>query len=36
MFEQCHWLNEPAEWSVSDAALRVVTGEATDFWSATA
>jgi regulation of enolase protein 1 (concanavalin A-like superfamily) len=35
MFEQCHWLNEPAEWSVSDAALRVVTDEATDFWRET-
>jgi regulation of enolase protein 1 (concanavalin A-like superfamily) len=35
MFEQCHWLNEPAEWSLDDAALRVVTDAATDFWRET-
>jgi regulation of enolase protein 1 (concanavalin A-like superfamily) len=35
MFEQCHWLNEPAEWSLSEAALRVLTDEATDFWRET-
>jgi regulation of enolase protein 1 (concanavalin A-like superfamily) len=35
MFERCHWLNEPAEWGLSDAGLRVVTDEATDFWRET-
>ena len=35
MFDQCHWLNEPAEWSVTDQSLRVVTNEATDFWRET-
>ena len=35
MFNQCHWLNEPAEWSVTDQSLRVVTNEATDFWRET-
>ena len=35
MFDQSHWLNEPAEWSVTDQSLRVVTNEATDFWRET-
>ena len=35
MFNHCHWLNEPADWSVSETALRVVTDEATDFWRET-
>jgi regulation of enolase protein 1 (concanavalin A-like superfamily) len=35
MFDQCHWLNEPAEWSLSEAALRVVTDRGTDFWRET-
>jgi regulation of enolase protein 1 (concanavalin A-like superfamily) len=35
MFDQCHWLNAPAEWSVSETTLRVVTDEATDFWRET-
>jgi regulation of enolase protein 1 (concanavalin A-like superfamily) len=35
MFEQCGWINEPAEWSVSQTALHVVTDPATDFWRET-
>lgn len=29
------WLNEPADWRIDDAALCVVTDEATDFWRET-
>ena len=35
MFDRCHWLNEPATWSVSGGVLHVVTDEATDFWRET-
>jgi uncharacterized protein len=35
MFDECHWLNEPAEWSLADGALRVVTDASTDFWRET-
>jgi regulation of enolase protein 1 (concanavalin A-like superfamily) len=35
MFDQCHWLNEPNDWSVSETTLRVATNEATDFWRET-
>jgi regulation of enolase protein 1 (concanavalin A-like superfamily) len=35
MFDQCHWLNEPDHWTLSDGTLRVVTDEATDFWRET-
>ena len=35
MFDRCHWLNEPATWSVSGDALHVVTDAATDFWRET-
>jgi uncharacterized protein len=35
MFDECHWLNEPAEWSLDDGGLRVVTDASTDFWRET-
>ncbi len=35
MFDQCHWLNEPTEWSATDTALQVMTDAATDFWRET-
>jgi regulation of enolase protein 1 (concanavalin A-like superfamily) len=35
MLDKCKWLNEPAEWGVSAAGLRVVTDRATDFWRQT-
>ena len=35
MFEGCRWLNEPAEWSVTDSRLRVVTDAGGDFWRET-
>jgi regulation of enolase protein 1 (concanavalin A-like superfamily) len=35
MFEQCHWLNEPAEWAAEADQLTVVTNRGTDFWRET-
>lgn len=35
MFAECVWLNEPAEWSVREANLTVVTDAKTDFWRET-
>jgi regulation of enolase protein 1 (concanavalin A-like superfamily) len=35
MFEQCRWLNEPAEWTMGADHLTVVTDHATDFWRET-
>jgi uncharacterized protein len=32
MFEQCRWLNEPADWTMSPDRLVAVTDQATDFW----
>lgn len=35
MFQHCEWLNEPAQWSIDDDRLRVVTRPASDFWQKT-
>lgn len=35
MFEACSWLNPPAEWSVDEEHLAVVTDKGTDFWRTT-
>jgi uncharacterized protein len=35
MFEQCRWINEPAQWRVEDDALFVTTDANTDFWRKT-
>ena len=35
MFDRCHWLNEPARWSLDAGRLDVVTDAATDFWQKT-
>jgi len=35
MFEQCSWLNEPADWIMEPDRLVAVTGQGTDFWRET-
>jgi regulation of enolase protein 1 (concanavalin A-like superfamily) len=35
MFEQCRWLNEPAEWRMGADHVTVVTDRGTDFWRET-
>lgn len=35
MLETATWLNEPADWSLDDGVLRVVTDHGTDFWRET-
>lgn len=35
MFDRCHWMNEPADWSLAEGRLDVVTDAATDFWQRT-
>lgn len=35
MFEHCTWFNEPADWSLAGAELRVATDANTDFWRET-
>ena len=35
MFEQCRWLNEPAEWTSGTDHVAVVTDRGTDFWRET-
>ena len=35
VFEQCRWLNEPAQWWLDADRLVVVTDHATDFWRET-
>ncbi|HEY3599168.1 MAG TPA: DUF1349 domain-containing protein [Paraburkholderia sp.] len=35
MFEQCKWLNEPANWKRDGESLQVTTDHATDFWRET-
>jgi uncharacterized protein len=35
MFEQCRWLNEPAEWRMGADHVTVVTDHGTDFWRET-
>jgi uncharacterized protein len=35
VFEQCEWLNEPANWTLRDERLQVTTDRATDFWRET-
>ncbi|MDO9713549.1 DUF1349 domain-containing protein [Paracraurococcus lichenis] len=35
MFEQCRWLNEPAEWRMETDHVSVVTDRGTDFWRET-
>jgi len=35
MFEQCRWLNEPAEWAMEANRLTVTTDHGTDFWRET-
>jgi regulation of enolase protein 1 (concanavalin A-like superfamily) len=35
MFEQCRWINEPAQWRVENDTLFVTTDTHTDFWRKT-
>ncbi|AET94208.1 hypothetical protein BYI23_D006980 (plasmid) [Burkholderia sp. YI23] len=35
MFDQCEWINEPAQWRVEHDTLFVATGANTDFWRKT-
>ncbi|WP_250529709.1 DUF1349 domain-containing protein [Caballeronia sp. ATUFL_F1_KS4A] len=35
MFEQCRWINEPAQWRVDNDTLIVTTDTNTDFWRET-
>jgi uncharacterized protein len=35
MFDQCRWVNEPAQWRVADETLFVTTDTNTDFWRKT-
>lgn len=35
MFDQCQWINEPADWRVEDSTLHVTTDANTDFWRKT-
>jgi regulation of enolase protein 1 (concanavalin A-like superfamily) len=35
MFEQCHWLNEPARWALGPQGLSVTTDHGGDFWRET-
>jgi uncharacterized protein len=35
MFDRCVWLNEPAQWSLAEGRLDVVTDAHTDFWRQT-
>ncbi len=35
MFEQCHWINEPADWRIEHDTLLVTTDANTDFWRKT-
>ena len=35
MFEQCSWLNEPADWIMAPDRLVAVTDQGTDFWRET-
>ncbi len=35
MFEQCEWLNEPANWALNGDRLKVTTDPQTDFWRET-
>jgi uncharacterized protein len=35
MFDQCRWINEPAQWRVENNTLHVTTDNATDFWRKT-
>ncbi|BCQ27739.1 DUF1349 domain-containing protein (plasmid) [Caballeronia sp. NK8] len=35
MFEQCRWINEPAQWRVENDTLHVATDPNTDFWRKT-
>jgi uncharacterized protein len=35
MFEQCRWINEPAQWRVENEMLSVTTDANTDFWRKT-
>ena len=35
MFEQCRWINEPAQWRVDNDTLVVTTDANTDFWRKT-
>jgi regulation of enolase protein 1 (concanavalin A-like superfamily) len=35
MFEQCRWINEPAQWRVENDTLFVTTETNTDFWRKT-
>jgi uncharacterized protein len=32
MFDQCEWMNEPAEWHLENGVLHVTTDKGTDFW----
>ncbi|SAK55770.1 hypothetical protein AWB77_01654 [Caballeronia fortuita] len=35
MFEQCRWINEPAQWRIENGTLFVTTDANTDFWRKT-
>jgi regulation of enolase protein 1 (concanavalin A-like superfamily) len=35
MLDRCHWLNEPASWTLGPDGLAVVTDHGTDFWRLT-
>jgi uncharacterized protein len=35
MFEQCRWINEPADWRIENDSLLVTTDANTDFWRKT-
>jgi regulation of enolase protein 1 (concanavalin A-like superfamily) len=35
MFDQCQWINEPAQWRIEDGTLFVTTDASTDFWRKT-
>ncbi|KND61747.1 hypothetical protein BVER_06174c [Candidatus Burkholderia verschuerenii] len=35
MFEQCRWINEPADWRIENDRLLVTTDANTDFWRKT-
>ncbi|MDR5836878.1 DUF1349 domain-containing protein [Caballeronia sp. LZ034LL] len=35
MFDQCQWINEPAQWKLDGSTLHVTTDASTDFWRKT-
>lgn len=35
MFEQCRWINEPAQWRLENGTVIVTTDANTDFWRKT-